>query len=445
MIILLFFPPLFLFGQKELDIYIQYGLENNLALKQKQSDYRRSIEALKEAKGLFYPSISINARYTRAEGGRIIEFPAGDMLNPVYMTLNALTSSNLFPLIENQEFKFLRPEEHETKVRIVQQVFNPDVYYNALIKKELSVLGANDVDHYRRELISEIKKAYYNTAAAEGILRMLEKTRELLLENVRVSKKLLDNGKITYDYLCRSEAELSKFEQEFQNAEKNFKTAKSYFNFLLNKPLNDTVIIKSPELLPSVSQLRSNLTGSALANREDLKKLENYKNISGLIVRMNESEKLPEIMIVADFGYQGEKYQFNRDQDYMLASAVLSWNIFSGFANRAKVRQAVLAKEIAETQIEEARKMIELQVVNALDELKASAAGIKAAENRLKSASQVFRLVNRRYEEGQASLLEFLDARNNLTQAEENLIISRFKYLSDFAELEKIAAINQTE
>jgi hypothetical protein len=78
-------------AQKVLDDYISYGLGNNLALQQKQSGYRKSIEALKEAKGLFYPRISFEARYTISEGGRTIDFPVGDLLNPVYMTLNSLT------------------------------------------------------------------------------------------------------------------------------------------------------------------------------------------------------------------------------------------------------------------------------------------------------------------------------------------------------------------
>jgi outer membrane protein TolC len=51
--------------------------------------------------------------------------------------------------------------------------------------------------------------------------------------------------------------------------------------------------------------------------------------------------------------------------------------------------------------------------------------------------------VKRRYEEGQANLIEFIDARSTLTQAEENVIISRFTYLADYAEFEKVCAINQ--
>ena len=41
---------------------------------------------------MFLPDISMNARYTVARGGRIIEFPVGDLLNPVYITLNMLTA-----------------------------------------------------------------------------------------------------------------------------------------------------------------------------------------------------------------------------------------------------------------------------------------------------------------------------------------------------------------
>lgn len=131
------FLPFLLEGQEVLNEYVRYGIENNLSLQQKQSGYQKSIEALKEARGLFYPNISFNARYTVSEGGRIIDFPIGDLLNPVYTTLNTLTSSNKFSVVDNQQIMFMRPFEHETKIRIIQPVFNTDIYYNSQIKKEL--------------------------------------------------------------------------------------------------------------------------------------------------------------------------------------------------------------------------------------------------------------------------------------------------------------------
>jgi outer membrane protein TolC len=432
-------------GQDVLSGYIMYGLENNLVLKQKLAGYQKSIEALREARGLFYPNINLFARYTVSEGGRVIDFPAGDLLNPVYTTLNALTSSNRFPMVENQEFRFLRPAEHDTKIRLTQQVFNPDIYFNSLIKKELTIFEEADVEQYKRELIAEIKKAYYNVAMTDGIFSMLIDTRKLLLENIRVNKRLVENDKLTIDNVYRSEAELSKFDQELQNAEKNKKIASAYFNFLLNKPLADSIIVKEPVSFPVLTGLTENLSNSAIEKREELKKLENWSKITDMKIKMNQSDKLPDLFVAVDYGFQGETYQFNKKQDYMQASAILTWNLFSGFQNRSRVKQALIDKTIIESQLEEARKQIELQVINSLNELLTAEKGITAAEIRLKNAHEAFRLVNRKYMEGQASLIEFLDARITMTQAEENLIISKFSYLSCFAEFEKVTATNKSE
>jgi len=441
----LLFVPSMLYGQPVLDDYITYGLENNLALKQKQSDYEKSIESLKEARGLFYPGISFNARYTVSEGGRVIDFPVGDLLNPVYATLNALTSSNLFPQIDNQSVRFLRPTEHETKMRVVQPLFNTDIYYNSRIRKELTYIGSMDVEQYKRELTAEIKKAYYNAAMADALFSMLSDTRKLLEENIRVNRKLLNNDKVTADYVYRSEAELNKFDQELQDAEKNKTIANAYFNFLLNKPLTDTIIIEQPQDFPVLISTGSDFIPAAIENRQEIRKLENYGKITELQVRMNKSKRLPDLFAVADYGFQGEKYVFNMEQDYMQASAVLTWNLFEGFSNKAKIRQAVIQNEIAGSQLEEAKKQIEFQVMDAVSELSAADKGISAAGSRLKNAKESFRITDRKYSEGQASLIEYIDARTSLTQAEESLIISKYRYLSAFAEFERITGIKETE
>ena len=442
---LIFFVPMLLNGQEALKEYVQFALDNNLVLKQKQASYEKSIEALKEARGLFYPDISFNARYSVAQGGRTIDFPVGDLLNPVYSTLNSLTHSSSFPMVENQQVNFLRPSEQETKLRLVQPLFNPDIYYNSKIKKELSVFGEADVDQYRRELIAEIKKAYYNVSMTDGILKMLSETRKLLLENIRVNRKLVENDKATMDNVYRSEAELSKFDQDMQNADKNRKIAAAYFNFLLNKPLTDSIILQQPVTFPALSDIKTDYNQSALENREELKKLQYYDDMNDMKVKMDQSGKLPDLFLAVDYGFQGEKYVFNKNQDYVLASAVLSWNLFAGFQNRAKIKQAKIDKTIIESQLEEAKQGIRLQVINILNELLTAEKGIAAAEARLKNSREGFRLVKRKHEEGQANLIEFMDARTNLTQAEENLIVSKFTYLSCFAEFEKITAVETGE
>ncbi len=435
--------PATLFAQAPLDDYIRLGLENNLALKQKEINFKRSLEALNEARSLFFPNISLNARYSVAEGGRTIDLPIGDLLNPVYSTLNQMLHQQIFPPVDNQSFMFLRPHEQETKIRMIQPLFDSDIYFNAKIKKELTETEKIGIDEYRQNLVAEIKKSYYKVTMTGGLVKMLAETRVLLEENVRVNKSLLENGKITADNLYRSETELSKFDQRIQVAEKDRVMARAYFNFLINRPLSEEVIITEPDLLPPPPGDPGSYIRSAFSNREEIKKLEKLDDISTLQLKMNQAAALPNLMIVADYGIQGEQYKVNKEADFAQASAVLTWDLFTGFRNRSKNRQAKLHKEMLDEQVEEVRKQIELQVMNAFLELKTSQEGIVSAESQVKSAREGFRLVKRRYEVGQATLIEFIDARTNLTQAEENLIIAYYARMSNYAEFEKVTAINK--
>ncbi|MBT3243349.1 MAG: TolC family protein [Bacteroidetes bacterium] len=444
---LIFFLSLYLMSrialaQSPLEIYIQEGLENNLGLKQQETNYQKSLEALKESKGLFFPNISLEARYSVSQGGRTIDLPIGDLLNPVYATLNQLIQQNSFPPVENLSFMFLRPQEHETKLRLVQPVFNTDIYYNSLIKRELVRSEQITLLQYKHELIAEIKKAWYQTAMAKSITEMLGKSRILLEENVRINQKLFENDKITKDILYRSETEIIKFDQQIQEAEKNYKLAGAYLNFLVNRPLDEVLQIDRPGTLPLVPESAQSYAQSALNNREELKKIDSYEQLVDYQLKMQRAGALPELMLVADYGFQGEKYALNKDSDFAQASALLSWNLFRGFQNRSKIQQILLQKEMIEHQKEEVKKQIKLQVTSALLELETSGSALSSAEAQKKSAEEGFRLVKRKYEEGLASLLAFIDARTSLTQAEENLIISRYRYLSDYAEFEKATAIN---
>src|ERR1044071_8610296 len=106
-------------GQSILQAYIDEGLKSNLQLKQEQLNYDKSVEGLNVARSLFLPQVAVNASYTLASGGRKIDFPIGDLLNPVYSTLNQLTDSQQFPQLPNQSIQFLPNNFHDTKLRVI--------------------------------------------------------------------------------------------------------------------------------------------------------------------------------------------------------------------------------------------------------------------------------------------------------------------------------------
>lgn len=442
LMLLLFSVSLIVRGQNlTLENYIKTGLNNNLALKQKTFSLNKSLAALDEARGMFLPSISINARYTRAGGGRVIDIPVGDLVNPIYSGLNQVIGANIYPTnIPNQHVNFLREKEHETKVSLIQPIFQPAVYYNYQIKSNLTEIEKAERDVFIRALVADIKTAYYNYLKTEKAVQLYEKTEILLNENLRVSKSLFNNDKVTEEVVFRAEAELSKLLQEKADAEKNRELAKSYFNFLLNKDLKAEVLIDEDNIagirIPDLIEAQK----TAAVNREEFKQIDYSIEAADNAGGLSKANYLPGITLAVDYGFQGEEYKFTKDDDFWMASVVLRWNLFNGFSDKAKTQQAEWQKKIYKTKKEELKNQINLQVDEAYQNLIVSQKSIKAAEARLKSARKGFEIVSRKFKEGIASQIEFIDAQTTLTQAEINKIVTEYNFQTYSAELEKITA-----
>lgn len=430
-----------------LDGYIQTALQSNIALQRKNLSYQKSLEALEEAKGLFWPKLSLEARYSVAQGGRTIEFPVGDLMNPVYDNLNLVNSFGQtaspdypvipeYPQIENEQINFLRATEQDTYVRLAMPVFNTTILQNHKIKQNLSEVEKISVDIYKRELVKEVKTAYFNYAKAQKALELYQNTLELVGENLRTTESLYRNNKVTIDEVYASKAQQEEVLQQLAEAEKNEKTAKAYFNFLLNRDYDLSVDLLGETTLPASAIDVEAARNIAFQQREELQQLNYYLAVSDNQVSISKGSYLPTINLALDYGVQGVNYNLDKDSDYMMGSVVMSWSIFDR-TTQPKVDQAKIAKLELQQQKAEAQQQIGLQVVNAYYDLEAGLKRITAAEAEVEAAQKAFRLVNKQYTQGQANLVTFKNARTQMTNAEQKLVIARYDYQIKQAELER--------
>ena len=415
--------------------YIREGLESNQGLRQKQLNYAANLAALKEARGLFLPDVSLNARYTVAEGGRMIEFPVGDLLNPVYSTLNLLTGSTLFPQIENETFPFYRPREQETKVSLIQPIFHSDIIQNYRIKKEYAEIASIDLNRYRRELIKEITKAYYGYQKANGLAALADTAFSLVQENLRVSQRLFENDKVTRDAVFRSEAELSKVEVQQAQARSMLEASRAYFNFLLNRALDTSIQLFTEAPLPPLIPL-DEASQMALQNRDELQQIRQYQQLNRHVTSLHRGKNIPGLFGVVDYGVQGENYQISGEDDFILASLVLKWTLFQGTSNHQKVQQSKIEGEKLEELYSETQQQIRLEVIQHYYGLQAAYESLQSAGKQTQSAQHAYRMIDRKYAEGQSTLLELIDARTSLTSAAANRIIAGSEYFSRLADFE---------
>lgn len=429
------FSSVFAMGQKQLDIYIQMGLENNEVLKQQKINLEKSYWALREAKSLFYPNVSFTMNYTLAEGGRTVDFPIGDLLNPVYATLNQLTSSNAFPSLENQSILLNPNNFYDAKLHTTVPLLNFEIIYNKKIKAQQSDLQKVEITIYKRELIKDIKIAYYKYNQSKEAIAIYEAALQLTQENYRVNQSLFKNEKINRTAVLRSDNEVKRINAKLQEAIENSKNAQAYFNFLINQKLDTKIEIdKDNTSYPIDFDLENS------KKREELNKLETASEINSSLSRLARSNWLPKLSGFLDLGYQDFDFEVNKQSRYYFGGIALEWNLFSGNRNKYKLKQIEEEKKNIDSQTAHVRQQLQLQYEICQNNLIAKIEIFKSQKNQNVSAKKYYEDVSRLYKEGQAIYLEVLEAQNQYIDALINSNIAFYETWIAFAELERASA-----
>ncbi len=426
-----------------LDNYVKEGINSNLALKQEKLELEKSIESLQQAHALYLPRVHVNATYTLAGGGRRLQFPVGDLLNPVYSTLNQMTGSDKFPTIQNVDIQLAPHNFHETTIAFQQSIFNSDIYFNYKIQKDLVSAQMARRNVYENELRYTIISAYYQYLQSLEAHKIFNQSRIVLQELLKLNQKLVANAVATKDVVYSSEYEISKIDQQLALAEKNEQSAKAYFNFLLNRDLGSEIIADTTVATPAASQTSvSDLQQAALTNRQEVNQLNYSIKANENAIRLNRNNRLlPSVFVGGNIGYQGFGYTFDSSQRYALAQFGLQWNIFKGGEKKSKEQQSRIQADLLNSKFTEVQQQIRLQVTQSFYDWQAAKKSLLAAQDGLTKATQSFRLIDSRYRNNQALLVEFLRAENDVTTAKLAASIARYDVLIKQAQVNKVVAL----
>ncbi|WP_276504056.1 TolC family protein [Terrimonas pollutisoli] len=435
-ITLLLFNGIGVYAQTNLDAYIKTALDNNETIKQQQFLLTKSLYALKEAKSLFLPSVGFNATYTIAGGGRTVDIPVGDLMNPVYKTLNQMTGANSFPQVQNQSILLNPNNFYDAKIRTTYPILNAEIEYNRKIKKQQYGLQQIEISLYKRELVKEVKQAYYKYLQAGEAVDIYQTALSLVKENLRVNTSLFNNQKVNRTAVVRSDNEVSKYNALLESAKQTQNNARVYFNFLLNTDLNTEIITDSITAVP----VDLFLTDTTVAKREELGKLKQALAINQNITALAKSYNRPKLNSFVDLGTQAFDFKVNNKSFYYLAGISLEWNIFSGNKNKHKIKQTEADGKVLRSQTSYVEQQLKLELTTSANLLKAAIAEYNAAQSQVVSSQKYYSDMFRLYKEGQALFIELLDAQNQLVTAKLQLNISLFDTWIKATEIERANA-----
>lgn len=437
-------------GADILDRIAAEALAHNLSLAQEGARLDAAQAGVREARGRWLPSVNVESRYSEQSG--VLDL--GEFVNPVYGAVNGLLGEERFPT----DLSFQFPFAHQSYARVVQPVFDQRIRAGLSAARHTRDASAAQRAARARTVVADAQQAFVQAAAARRAVEIWQATVPVVEENVRVAERLLDAGTATPDAVFRARADAQEVRQELLEATRRADAARRAFNRIVDRPLDapldeidpgqvapwlpgDTAADPASALHP---ELDSALT-SALARREELFQVRAGIRASEAGVRAAGAPRIPSVALAFDYGVQGPEVRFDADEDYWMASVVVSWTPFEG--GRISARRDAARAEVVRLRLQEDElvKLVELEVRQAHDATRVAAEAIGVADARLAAARRSWTLVRRRWEEGLAPQIELLDARADLTAAELNRAVTVFTYAVHRIELERAAALRDLD
>lgn len=435
----IFAPPLRA-QSPALDRYISEGFAHNLVLQQKNISLEKAMYALKSAQSMYLPSVNFLFDYQTADGGRDIPLPLGDLLNGAYSTLNQLTGSNKFPMLENQSINFLPKNFYDGKVRTTVPIINTDISYNKKIQQQQVTLQQYETELYKRELVKNIKTAYFNYLTATQAVAIYASSLQLAEESRRANEKLLENGKGLPAYVLRAQSEAEGINAQITSAQQQAENARLYFNALLNREATaaiDTAFNSDDNMVAVTRQLADT---PVVTGREELKSVQQLITLNQTVVKMNQQFAIPKLNGFLDLGSQSQDWKYNSQSRYYMAGLQLSVPLFAGNRNRYKIRQSELDLKNAALNKDVLLQQLSVSTGVARNNLLAAWRTCQASVKQQEAASAYFRLIDRGYKAGTNTFIETVDARSQLTSAQLAVTINRYKVFIAAASLERETA-----
>lgn len=418
-----------------LDSIARLALGRNLAVRRADEAARQGRIGVRQAAGLFFPTLSVDARYSEMDGA----IDLGDVINPAYAALNQVIGQPRFPTDIHQTL----PYKQETKLRSTLPLFNGALIANLSAARALRDLRGAELAAAERRLDADARIAYLNYARAARAVDIYDEAATVLAENQRVAERLVGAGSATGDAVFRARASVAEVQQQRAEAARVRDAALGALNLLLDRDAATPVPILTEDALPALRPLTLDEALAAAQRREERTQAAAGAAAARAQGRAASASFLPSVALAADYGVQGSEYHFDRQHDAAMASVVLQWNLFNGGQDRSRQQLATAARRMSDLREREADRMIALDVRTAFDAVEVARHGLAAATARAEAAHRAFTMVDRRFSEGLASHLEWSDARAQRTAADLNLVMSRFALVARYVDLERAAALRQ--
>ncbi len=402
-VLLLTLLSLALAREVELKEVLDLALKNSPLIKSAQKDLKAQELELKAAKGALFPRIKVEETFTRTD---VPAYAFMSKLNQERITMQDFDPARLNnpKAISNFETKFTLevPIWLGGKVQSAQRM--SEYEYRAV---------SLEAERRKEEVIRQVYNAYMDAVLAKESIKVAKQAVEDAKEHLRLAEQMYAVGMALLSDVLRARVYLSKAEENLQKAMRGYDVAKRGLEVVVGVPLGEFEVHdigQCPEV--DIKVLREKVQ-----NRKDIKALEERVKTLEEAFRFTLSDNLPQVFAFAQYFLNSKDYPLGADGKGYLAGIGVSWTFDTGLTTLRRA-QANLERRAS---LQERLKLLKDSAVFDLDrsyaEYENALDMLRSAEDRMKASQEVLRVMEVRYNNGLARMVDILDAQTELDRA----------------------------
>jgi len=353
---------------------------------------------------------------------------------------SADTSGTYTEVLRQNQTSFINPDRNiSVSLNLAVPIYSGGAVRNGVRAAETRVeAGRADLRGTESSLFSQVVASYMDVIANEALVGLSRNNVEVLTVNLEATSDRFQIGDLTRTDVAQSESRLALARGDLRTAEANLITARENYIALVGQAPTD---LQPPPPLPGLPAQPEAAVDIALQNNPDLIAATERAEASGYDIRVAGAGRLPRVETFATGGYQnylgslGSVPGAEADQVATSAQAGLrlSLPLFQGGRVAAQQRQAQAQASSALEQAVAAERSVISQVRAAYSSWRASLAIIASSQTAVNAAELSLEGVRAENTVGNRTILDILDAQQELLSAEVQLVTARRNaYVSGF-------------
>jgi outer membrane protein len=368
-----------------------------------------------EAFSAFLPQVSAQGTFVQLDQAQQITVEMPNPLNP------------FGPPVE-QRFSMGPDYNYMTSLRVAQPLFTWGKIYHAYCSADAGVAIADaDYARVREEVAASITQLYYLVVLNRELAAIAQEAADVTAEHLQSTRLMYNEGKVSAYDVSRVEVQYNNARTGLMKARNAYALAREQFYTAVNAPDDGADFVTPLRSEPVTTDIPA-LIAEALRRRPDLIAMGHTRRTLQYARRSLLTANLPSFTGAYSYNYQNPIFGREEWGGTWNVSLVVSWDLFTGLRNLARIRQVASSINQLDIGREGLERAIATEVRKYCFDLANAGERIRLQEQNIALAKDNLRIANQRYALGYISSVEVRDVQLALAQAEMERVSALFEW-----------------